>query len=161
VSAAGYVLERRQVVPGGLGDVFAFFRDPHNLAEITPRWLNFRVEEASDAEVRQGTRIRYRIAWLGLPMRWESVIQEYEENTRFADEMLVGPYRSWYHLHTFRAVPEGVELGDRVTYRLPFGPPGRAAHALLVRRQLRGIFDYRAKRIAEIFGKIEPLAAAS
>jgi ligand-binding SRPBCC domain-containing protein len=154
MSAQPFVLERRQLVPGDLATVFAFFKDPHKLAEITPRWLNFRVTSATDAEVRRGTRMRYRIAWLGFPMRWESLVAEYEENARFADEMVAGPYRSWYHVHTFRAVAQGVEIADRVTYRLPFGPLGRMAHAILVRRQLHGIFDYRTRRIAKILGTV-------
>jgi hypothetical protein len=31
-----HVLERRQVVPGGLDQVFAFFEDPRNLEAISP-----------------------------------------------------------------------------------------------------------------------------
>jgi len=49
--------------------VFSFFQNPRNLALITPPWLNFRVKQLSDAEVKQGTRIQYDIRWLGLPMK--------------------------------------------------------------------------------------------
>lgn len=146
-----FVLARTLTVAADLDDVFAFFKDPYNLAEITPPWLNFQVQWASEAAVRQDTRIRYRIRWLGLPMRWESRIDRYVENVCFADEMLVGPYKSWYHLHRFRPVPEGVQMSDRVKYALPFGPMGLLAHAAVVRRQLEAIFDYRAQRIGEIF----------
>ncbi len=151
MSGAGFVLERRQEVPGELAEVFAFFKDPHNLARITPPWLRFRVAHATDATVRRGTRIRYDIRWLGLPMRWESIISDYEENERFADEMLVGPYQRWYHTHTFRQLDGRVEMRDRVEYALPLGPLGRLAHAAIVRRQLQAIFDYREARIREIF----------
>jgi len=84
-------------------------------------------------------------------MKWESLIAEYVKNERFADEMLRGPYRSWYHTHQFREVPTGVEMIDRVEYELPLGPLGGLAHWLVVRLQLKGIFDYREKRIKEIF----------
>jgi ligand-binding SRPBCC domain-containing protein len=146
-----FVLSRTQIVPADLDDVFAFFQNPRNLAEITPSWLNFQVQWASDAAVREGTRIRYRIRWLGLPMRWESRIDRFVSNVCFADEMVVGPYKSWYHLHTFRPVVEGVQVSDRVEYALPLGPMGLAAHAIMVRRQLDAIFDYRARRISAIF----------
>ncbi len=43
-------------------------------------------------------------------------------------------------------------MHDRVEYALPFGPLGRLAHGLAVRRQLEEIFAYRQKTIAEIFG---------
>jgi ligand-binding SRPBCC domain-containing protein len=146
-----FLLSRTQSVPADLDAVFAFFKDPHNLAQITPPWLNFQVRWASDVAVREGTRVRYRIRWLGLPLRWESRIDRYVENVCFADEMIVGPYKSWYHLHTFRPVVEGVQLSDRVEYALPLGPLGLAAHAVMVRRQLDAIFDYRARQISAIF----------
>ncbi len=147
-----HVLERSQTVPGDLESVFTFFENPRNLKEITPRWISFQVVWASDETVKRGTKIRYKIKWLGLSMIWESLIAEYEQNERFADEMLRGPYRNWYHTHLFRSVPEGVEISDRVEYSLPFGPLGGLAHWLLVRRQLRAIFDYREKRIVELLG---------
>ncbi len=146
-----YVLNRRQLVAADLATVFAFFKNPANLAEITPPWLNFRVDGASDSEVREGTRIRYTLRWWVFPIRWESLIRQYSADAAFADEMIRGPYKRWYHTHTFRAVNEGVIMDDRVEYELPFGPLGRLAHFLIVRRQLSSIFDYRARRIAEIF----------
>ena len=102
--------------------------------------------------MRQGTRIRYTIRWLGLPMPWESLIAEYVEGERFADEMLRGPYARWYHVHTFRAVDDGVEVGDHVEYALPLGPLGALAHAVMVRRQLEAIFDFRMRALRAHFG---------
>jgi deoxyribodipyrimidine photo-lyase len=151
-----FILERTQTVPGDLDTVFAFFEDPHNLRRITPPWLRFEVRWASDPSVQLGTRIRYTIHWLGLPMRWESRIARYEQNQCFADEMLRGPYRSWFHTHTFRAVPHGIEVHDRVEYSLPLGPLGSLVHRIMVRRQLEAIFDYRTRTLAEIFGETEP-----
>jgi len=150
---SGYVLERTQVVPGELPAVFAFFKRPENLERITPPWLNFRILSSSDAVVRAGTRIRYRLKLNGIPLTWESLISRYEENVLFVDEQLKGPYRRWVHLHGFREVPGGVEVSDRVDYALPFGPLGRLAHAVMVRRQLEGIFAYREGVMREIFGR--------
>jgi hypothetical protein len=42
-----------------------------------------------------------------------------------------------------------------VEYALPFGPVGRLAHLLLVRRQLESIFDFRERTVAELFGQNE------
>ena len=147
-----YTLERKTTISDNLESVFEFFEDPRNLKEITPPWLSFQVVSASDEVMKQGMKIRYKIRWLGLRMPWESLIAEYERNVRFADEMLRGPYKSWYHVHEFKAVSDGVEMLDRVEYELPFGPLGKLAHWLMVRRQLKAIFDYREKRIRQIFG---------
>jgi ligand-binding SRPBCC domain-containing protein len=144
-------LQRRQVVGGDLTAVFGFFKNPINLEAITPPWLGFEVLHATDAEVRVGTRIRYRLRLHGIPLRWESRITEYVAGERFADEMLEGPYRQWYHRHLFRAVSGGVEITDIVDYRLPLGALGRLAHVVAVRRQLQAIFDYRERRVAQLF----------
>ncbi|MEZ4586864.1 MAG: SRPBCC family protein [Gemmatimonadales bacterium] len=147
-----HVLERRQLVPGQIERVFEFFEDPYNLERITPPWLRFEVREASDARVREGTRIRYRLSWQGIPMRWESVITDYRDNREFVDEMTTGPYARWHHRHLFTPVEGGVEMRDVVSYRLPLGPIGALAHSLVVRRQLDAIFDYRRRAVAEVFG---------
>ncbi len=139
-------------VAGDLPSVFAFFKDPRNLETITPPWLGFRITSTSDAVVRTGTRIRYRLSLHGIPMSWESRITEFVENSHFADEQIAGPYARWYHRHSFRAVEGGVEMTDDVEYCLPFGALGRLVHWLAVRHQLRAIFDYRIKVIAKQFG---------
>lgn len=146
-----HLLHRTQIVGGSLREVFAFFKSPHNLEAITPPWLNFRVVSASDAEMRAGTRIAYRLRLYGLPFRWESRIAEYVEDRMFADEQITGPYAHWCHRHLFAQVAGGVRVDDIVEYRLPFGPLGTLVHAAVVRRQLRQIFDHRAKVMAARF----------
>ncbi|HET9066595.1 MAG TPA: SRPBCC family protein [Gemmatimonadales bacterium] len=136
-------------LPGQLPDVFAFFKDPNNLAKLTPPWLGFTILDTTDAEVRQGTEIRYKISLLGIPLTWHSRITAYEENSHFADEQLSGPYTAWFHSHAFQQLPDGVQMTDTVAYRLPFGQLGRLVHWLVVRHQLRAIFDYRTTAIAE------------
>lgn len=148
-----YHLVRRQVIPAALGEVFAFFCDPHNLETLTPPWLGFRIIEATDRPIQLGTRIRYRLRVRGIPLRWESRIAEFAPGEHFADEQVRGPYAYWYHRHQFETVPEGVAISDEVAYRLPLGPLGRAAHALVVRRDLDRIFTFRHTRVAERFSQ--------
>jgi len=146
-----YVLERRQVVPGDLLSVFGFFEDPRNLEQITPPWLRFAIVETTDPRVHLGTEIVYRLRWKGIPIRWRSRISEYERNVRFADEMVQGPYRRWYHRHLFEQVAGGVEIRDVVEYELPLGPLGDLVHAAVVGEELHSIFDYRARTVDAIF----------
>lgn len=145
-------LRRVQWVPRPLPETFAFFAEPANLARITPAWLDFRI--TSDAEeMREGLRIEYRIRPLLLPMKWVSVITEYDPPVRFVDEQAKGPYRTWRHEHGFRARDGGTEVTDAVRYALPLGPIGALAHALFVRRQLESIFDHRARTLEELLGE--------
>lgn len=147
-----YVLERRQFVARPLDEVFAFFSEPRNLARITPRWLHFRMVCADAVGMRRGLRIHYLIRPLGVPQKWVSEITVWDPPHRFVDEQVRGPYRRWHHLHEFRAVDGGTEVRDRVSYELPLGILGRAAHALFVGHQLRSIFDHRERTIEDVFG---------
>ena len=152
MSAPFHTLRREQWIARPIGEVFAFFADARNLEEITPPWLGFRILAMDSPSIQEGTRIRYRLSVAGIPMSWESRITEYADQSHFADEQVTGPYARWYHRHTFRAVTGGVEMTDHVEYTLPFGPLGRFVHWLVVRQQLRAIFDYRNKVISERFG---------
>lgn len=145
-----YRIERRQVVPRPPEETFAFYEQPRNLGRITPRWLKFRMVCGEALTMRRGLRIHYRIHPLGFPQRWTSEITEYDPPRRFVDEQVVGPYRRWRHIHEFRPVGNGTEIIDVVEYELPFGRLGRLAHALFVARQLRTIFDYRERIVAEM-----------
>ncbi len=143
----GSFLEREQVVRRDLDLVFAFFSDPRNLEALTPPWLHFRVLDCSTPTIAEGTTIDYRLRVHGLPLRWRSVIRSWEPPFRFVDEQLVGPYRTWVHLHTFRETEDGVRVGDRVDYAVP---GGALIDRLFVRRDLKRIFDYRRERLASL-----------
>ena len=132
--------------------VFAFFEDPRNLAEITPPWLNFRILNPDSVQMRKGAEIDYQIRWLGIAMNWKTLITEYDPPLRFVDEQARGPYSYWHHEHTFEETPDGVLIHDCVDYKLPLGMLGDIAHAVMVRRQLEGIFDYRESAIRRLLG---------
>lgn len=149
--AANYELECEMLVPNGVQETFAFFENPHNLARITPPWLRFVILSESPVEMRVGTEIDYTIRYLGLKLGWKTLIEEYEPPFHFVDVQLRGPYKLWRHTHTFRPTEQGTLVHDRVEYALPMGPFGRLAHRVRVRSQLREIFAYRQKTLAEIF----------
>jgi len=145
-----YRLECSMTAPVPLAEVFRFFEDPRNLGRITPPWLNFRIVNPAGVEMREGAEIDYIIRWQGLPLKWKTVITRHNPPRFFVDEQFRGPYSLWRHEHTFEETPDGVVIRDRVDYRLPFGPLGRIAHALMVKNQLLEIFRFRQKAIAEI-----------
>ena len=122
-----------------------------NLEEITPPWLGFRILTIWPILIAAGTRIRYRLAWHGLPVTWTTQIRRWDPPFHFIDVQLSGPYRLWHHTHRFETRDGGTRMTDVVRYRLPFGMIGRAVHALKVRRDVERIFDYRFKRIGKLF----------
>lgn len=145
-----YVLRTQILLPVAVRDAFAFFEDPANLARITPPWLNFRILTPLSAPIYAGARIDYQIRWLGLPLRWRTVIREYEPPFFFIDEQAKGPYKFWRHRHSFHPTPEGVLISDEVHYKLPLGWLGRLAHRFVVADQLRAIFRFRQQTVNAI-----------
>ena len=133
-------------------EAFEFFADAFNLEVITPPWLQFRVETPGPIVMDRGTLISYRLRLRGLPLHWLTRILAWQPGHRFVDEQVRGPYRLWRHTHTFAPHPAGTTMRDRVDYALPLGPLGAAAHALLVRRDLERIFDFRAAAVAARVG---------
>jgi ligand-binding SRPBCC domain-containing protein len=140
------------MVPLPRQEVFKFFENPRNLQEITPPQLSFIVTTPGEIEMRSGALIDYNIRWLGLPMKWRTRITGYQPPLFFVDEQVRGPYKLWRHRHDFDEVDGVSTISDRVEYELPMGVIGRAAHSVIVGRQLMGIFAYRQRAIARVLG---------
>jgi hypothetical protein len=145
-----YCLEREQWLPRPVDEVFAFFSRPENLQVITPPWLDFRMVE-SPAELAVGSLIRYRLRWRWMPIRWTTEISEWNAPHRFVDREISGPYALWNHEHWFAPHERGTTMRDRVTYALPLGWIGRAAHAIVVKRDVERIFDFRGQTMRHLF----------
>jgi ligand-binding SRPBCC domain-containing protein len=150
---ATWVLEREQIVPRPVEEVFAFFSEAQNLEELTPPFLRFQILTPLPIAMGEGTLIDYRIRLFGVPMKWRTRIDVWEPNVRFVDRQLRGPYADWRHLHAFEPVAGGTRMLDRVDYAIGLGPLGSLARALFVRRQLETIFDYRREAVERRFGR--------
>lgn len=146
-----HVLHREQSLPHPPAAVFPFFADARNLEAITPPLLRFRVLSGATGEIAAGTRLDYRLRIHGLPVRWKTLIEDWAPPHRFVDRQLRGPYALWHHTHLFRPAPGGLTLmTDTVRYAIGFGPLGQLAHHLTVAKDLKEIFDYRAKAIPDL-----------
>lgn len=152
-----YIREARVWVARPRDAVFAFLADPQNLPRLTPPWLGFRIAGEVPA-MAAGAVLDCRMRWLGVPLRWRAFIREWDPPVRFVDVQVRGPYARWEHRHLFLTEGDGTWIEERVTYRLPFGPLGRIAHALLVRAQLDAIWRYRERRIEALVGPVRPRA---
>jgi ligand-binding SRPBCC domain-containing protein len=130
-------------------ELFPFFADAANLDAITPPWLNFRIVTPQPIEMRPGTLIDYQIRVRGLPMRWRTLIKEWQPPHRFVDEQLRGPYRQWIHTHTFEPRDGGTLARDCVSYAVPLD---WLAHRWFVRPDIERIFQYRAEALRTQFG---------
>jgi len=146
--AAQYVLEQETRIGAPLGTVFPFFAEAANLALLTPTWTDFHIVDHPEGETVAGSEIVYRLRLFGVPIRWRTRIDAWEPGRRFVDCQLSGPYRLWYHEHTFEASADGaVRMVDRVAYTVPGWALGRLVNRLMVAPLLRRIFAWRAEAI--------------
>ena len=100
--------------------------------------------------------ITYKVSpVLGIKMNWVTEITQVKELEYFVDEQRIGPYAMWHHEHKIEAIEGGVLMTDIVSYQPPFGFIGTIANSLFIRKQLRGIFDYRKTAMEKQFGKTD------
>ncbi|WP_430405968.1 SRPBCC family protein [Fluviicola sp.] len=147
-----YQLKRTQFIKTDLKTCWNFFSAPANLHVITPDYIDFKVLTAVPDEMYEGLIIRYTIRpILRIPLGWISEIKALQNEDYFIDEQRQGPYKLWHHEHHFKEVEGGVEMTDIISYCMPLGFIGRFVHWLFIRKQLEGIFDYRIKKVTELF----------
>jgi ligand-binding SRPBCC domain-containing protein len=150
---ADYILESRVWLARARTDVFAFFAAAENLVRLTPPSFHLAIVAGPPA-LSTGAVIDLRLSWLGVPVRWRAFIREWDPPYRFVDVQVRGPYARWEHRHRFLEEGGGTWVEDRVTYRLPLGPLGRVAHALLVRRQIAAMWRYRTRQLGALVGPV-------
>lgn len=151
---AAHSIKTVQQIPVSLDKAWDFFSNPANLAAITPADMGFKVISKHHGDrMYAGQIIEYTVKpVLGIPVYWMTEITQVKEGVYFIDEQRRGPYALWHHQHHFKEIPGGVEMTDIVHYRNPFWVFGKLANVLFVRKKLEKIFEYRRKKVEELFG---------
>ena len=149
-----YHIRRQQVMPVTIETAWDFFSNPKNLESITIPGISFRIiSNHHGNHMYAGQLIEYRLKPLwGIDMYWMTEITHATQPHFFVDEQRFGPYRLWHHQHHFKAVEGGVEMTDIVHYKLPLWFLGSMANHLFIKKRLEAIFDFRYKKIQELFG---------
>src|SRR4051794_65003 len=147
-----HTLRREQRLEAPPETVFPFFADPRNLEAITPPLLGFRLLTPDPITMGVGTFLQYAMRIHGVPVRWDTLIQEWDPPHRFVDVQVRGPYRLWHHTHELLALDDGSAtlMRDTVRYAIGFGVAGEIARRTVVRRDLEAIFEFRAERVPEL-----------
>jgi ligand-binding SRPBCC domain-containing protein len=154
---AVYSIKTVQKIPVSLDKAWDFFSSPANLQAITPAKMGFTVISKHHGEkMYAGQLIEYKVKpVLGIPLYWMTEITQVKDKEYFIDEQRFGPYSLWHHQHHFKAIEGGVEMADIIHYKNPLWWLGDIANSLFVKKQLADIFDYRYKKVEELFGKWE------
>lgn len=152
-----YQIHTTLKIPASVEQVWDFISSPKNLKKITPQSMGFNITSKLPAEkMYPGMIISYKVSpLLGIKMNWVTEITHVKEREYFVDEQRVGPYSIWHHEHKIESIDNGVLMTDIVSYKPPFGFLGSIANTILIKKQLKTIFDFRTKAIEKIFGKME------
>ena len=151
-----YTLSSKQKLPISVDKAWEFLSSPKNLKAITPDYMSFDIVSGADKPMFAGQIIQYIVTpILGIKTNWVTEITQVVENEYFVDEQRFGPYALWHHKHFIKAIEGGVEMEDIIDYKVPFGFLGRLVHPILVKPKLKEIFNYRTKKLVELFGEIK------
>ena len=153
-----YCKKTSQKLPISLEEAWNFLSSPYNLKTITPEHMGFKIKN----DVKEGDKmfagqiIQYIVTpVLGIPTKWVTEITHLVNKKYFVDEQRFGPYSLWHHKHFIKEIPGGVEMEDIIDYKIPMGILGQMVHPILVKPKLNEIFEYRRKKLIEMFGEFK------
>jgi len=152
-----YTLHKKQNLPITMQQAWDFLSDPKNLKTITPEYMGFHILSGADRPMYAGQIIQYIVTpVLGIKTKWVTEITHSVDKHYFVDEQRFGPYALWHHKHFIKEIKGGVEMEDIIDYKVPFGILGQLVHPILVKPKLEEIFNYRTKKLEELFGVYKP-----
>jgi ligand-binding SRPBCC domain-containing protein len=161
--------ESRLWVPSSIEDVWSFFSNPRNLAQMTPPF--FRAEIESESSIREDSTVVVTLKpWIYPPgIKWVSKIHSVSatgNDRAFVDVQAAGPFSHWKHTHKFSAgatelkgasgktiqnANGGTWIIDEIEYELPLGVLGKIADKLFNKRQLQSTFSFRYEALRKEF----------
>ncbi len=152
---AAHSIKTVQKFPISLDKAWEYFSNPANLQAITPENMGFKVISKHHGEkMYAGQIIEYSVKpVMNIPIYWMTEITQVKDKEYFIDVQRFGPYTLWHHQHHFKAIEGGVEMTDIVHYKNPFWIFGKIANTLFVKKKLQSIFDFRFKKVEEMFGR--------
>ena len=149
-----YRLNIIQNLPISTSEAWEFLSDPVNLKIITPDYMGFEILSGAEKKMYPGQIIQYIVTpILGIRAKWVTEITHVREGKYFVDEQRFGPYSLWHHKHFIKSIKNGVEMEDIIDYKIPMGILGQIAQPIIVKPKLDEIFQYRKKKLIELFGE--------
>lgn len=148
-----YRLSSKQKLPISVNEAWEFLSSPKNLKTITPDYMSFDILSGAEKPMFAGQIIQYIVTpILGIKTNWVTEITHVVDKKYFVDEQRFGPYALWHHKHFIKEIDGGVEMEDIIDYKIPLGFLGRLVHPILVKPKLTEIFNYRTKKLNQLFG---------
>jgi ligand-binding SRPBCC domain-containing protein len=148
-----HTIQTTQLIKSDMQSVWDFMSSPKNLAVITPEYMQFEIlSDLGDGKMYQGQIIEYYVRpVLNIKLHWVTEITHVQNKEFFVDEQRFGPYAFWHHKHSFKETSNGIEMNDLIHYKLPLGILGKIGNEILVKKQLKEVFNHRFKVVEKLF----------
>ncbi len=147
-----YQLKYTTIIDANLEQVWNFFSNPDNLGELTPKHIKFEIRSDNETSMYAGKIISYNITPIAsIPMKWVTEITHYKERKYFIDEQRFGPFKFWHHLHKFIEEDGKTIMIDEVSFAYYGGYIGGLLQQSFLSKRIKNIFDFRTKKIRELF----------
>jgi ligand-binding SRPBCC domain-containing protein len=101
------------------------------------------VAGVTEGEMTLGDSVTWQAKHFGVPFRMTSAITAYDRPHRFVDQQARGPFREWWHEHTFIEQGGSTVMTDVVRYSAPAGPLGRLMDGLVIRSYMQRLLEAR------------------
>ena len=151
-----YQLRAKQGFPISKDRAWKFLSDPKNLKVITPEHMGFNILSGVERLMYPGQINQYKVSpFPGFTTKWVTEITHVKEGEYFVDEQRFGPYALWHHKHFINEIDGGIEMEDIIDYKIPLGVLGQIAHPILVKKQLKAIFNFREEKLNQLFGSLQ------
>ena len=137
-------------------DLWSFLSNPDMLEKLTPEKMEFSLVNASFSknEFYEGLLILHSVTpFLGYKTLWLSEIKKIDPNHYFIDQQIDGPFKFWQHEHRIVESDEGQKMVDIISYQLPYGFLNKLIDWLIVKPQIKKLFDFRNNQIKSFFEK--------
>jgi len=145
-------LQKQTFLPLTIQEAWDFFSTHKNLDLMTPDDMNFKITSEIPEKMYKGLFITYKISpILNIPLDWVTEITHIDEPYFFIDEQRKGPYNIWHHEHHFRETDGGVIMTDILYYDIGKSILGWVAGKILVDNKVKGIFEFREKKLKQLF----------
>jgi ligand-binding SRPBCC domain-containing protein len=100
--------------------------------------------------IGEGETVTWSGRHFGMRLRHTSRIDEWRPYSYFRDVMVDGVFQCYEHQHFFAVMDDGTRMRDEVRFAAPWGPLGRLATKILVRKHLTELLVRRNAAIKQV-----------
>jgi ligand-binding SRPBCC domain-containing protein len=75
-------------------------------------------------QIGAGQSVTWKARHFGITWTMTSQVTELQEPSRFVDEQIHGPFKTFRHEHLFNPTTDGIEMLDNIAFTAPFGALG-------------------------------------